>query len=81
MAFRRVYFLQETLPGTQRIESSSFQRPLSLEVTESCETVYAWRHHGLELEDIDYVCNILKAYDQELHSGAKSILDAGECDL
>ena len=33
-------FLQETLPGTQRIESSSFQRPLSLEVTESCDLLH-----------------------------------------
>ena len=65
-AYREFFVSETAFPGSDRIMRDCFM---------------LGAHHGLELEDIDYVCNILKAYDQELHSGAKSILDAGECDL
>ena len=38
-------------------------------------------HHGLELADIDYVCNVLKAYDPTKDGNIPSSLDAGACDL
>lgn len=39
-------------------------------------------HHGLELEDIDYVCDVLKKYDPtRFLSAPTSTLDAGACDL
>jgi CDP-6-deoxy-D-xylo-4-hexulose-3-dehydrase len=37
-------------------------------------------HHGLELDDIDYVCSILKKFDPAAEV-AKSSLDPGACDL
>ena len=38
-------------------------------------------HHGLELADIDYVCDVLKAYDPNKDGEISSSLDAGACDL
>ena len=38
-------------------------------------------HHGLELADIDYVCDMLKAYDPTKDGNMSSPLDAGACDL
>ena len=39
-------------------------------------------HHGLELEDIDYVCDVLKRYDPTSSMNAPdSMLDVDACDL
>jgi CDP-6-deoxy-D-xylo-4-hexulose-3-dehydrase len=38
-------------------------------------------HHGLELEDIDYVCDVLKSFSPTAHNNATSQIDAGACDL
>jgi len=37
-------------------------------------------HHGLELEDVDYVCDVLKKYDPN-SVDVESKLDPGNCDL
>ena len=37
-------------------------------------------HHGLELEDIDYMCEVLKNFDPSKETG-ESKLDPGNCDL
>ena len=37
-------------------------------------------HHGLDIEDVDYVCDVLKKFDPAAEA-AKSILDPGACDL
>jgi CDP-6-deoxy-D-xylo-4-hexulose-3-dehydrase len=37
-------------------------------------------HHGLDLEDVDYVCDVLKKFDPDAEA-AKSTLDPGACDL
>lgn len=65
-AYREFFVSETAFPGSDRVMRDCFM---------------LGAHHGLELEDIDYVCSILKAYNQEMHSGATSILDAGECDL
>ena len=38
-------------------------------------------HHGLELDDIDYVCDILQAYDPTLHTSNETTLTTGACDF
>ena len=38
-------------------------------------------HHGLELDDIDYVCEVLKSFDPKAHGKFASTLDVGACDL
>merc|ERR1719409_1496144 len=49
----REYFISETaFPGSDRIMRDCFM---------------LGAHHGLEHQGIEFVCNILKAYDQELH--------------
>lgn len=63
----REYFLSETaFPGSDRIMKDCFM---------------LGAHHGLEIEDIDYVCDVLKAFNPTEYEGTVSCLDAGACDL
>lgn len=65
-AYREFFVSETAFPGSDRIMKDCFM---------------LGAHHGLEVEDIDYVCDILKAFDPTEHEGLVSCIDAGACDL
>ena len=65
-AYREYFESEDTFPASDAIMKSCFM---------------LGAHHGLELEDIDYVCDILKQFDPVKHLNACSFLSAGACDL
>ena len=63
----REYFISETaFPGSDTVMKDCFM---------------LGAHHGLELEDIDYVCDILKSFDPAMNRTCVSMLDETGCDL
>ena len=63
----REYFISETaFPGSDTVMKDCFM---------------LGAHHGLELEDIDYVCDILKSFDPAMNRTCVSMLDEAGCDL
>lgn len=65
-AYREFYDQADPFPGSDTIMRNCFM---------------LGAHHGLDLEDIDYVCDVLKEFDPAQTVGSKSIIDPGACDL
>ena len=67
-AYREFFISDAAFPGSDTIMKDCFM---------------VGAHHGLELKDIDYVCDVLKKYDPSAftHAPGLSTLDAGACDL
>ena len=66
-AYREFFISDREFPGSDAIMKDCFM---------------LGAHHGLELEDIDYVCDVLKKYNPDSQKRAlSSTLDAGACDL
>ena len=66
-AYREFFVSETAFPGSDTIMKDCF---------------LLGAHHGLELEDIDYVCHVLKQYDPTSAKVERpSTLDAGACDL
>ena len=66
-AYREFFISENTFPGSDTIMKDCFM---------------LGAHHGLELEDIDYVCDVLKSFDPaSTKKASPSMLDAGACDL
>ena len=65
-AYREFYDVSDPFPGSDKIMRDCFM---------------LGAHHGLDVADIDYVCDILKAFDPVKHAQVVSNLDPGACDL
>ena len=65
-AYREFFVSETAFPGSDTIMKDCFM---------------LGAHHGLELDDIDYVCEVLKSFDPKAHGKFASTLDVGACDL
>jgi CDP-6-deoxy-D-xylo-4-hexulose-3-dehydrase len=76
----RVFFAGNVTrhPAYREFYSPSDPFPNSDTIMRDCFMLGA--HHGLEIEDVDYICSVLKEYDPTKDS-TQSTMDPGNCDL
>lgn len=65
-AYREYFISDVSFPGSDTIMKNCF---------------LLGAHHGLDLVDVDYVCEVLMAFNPCKHTDEISALDAGACDL